>query len=63
MLVDVLQYANPVTPILTAIRDPLFFGQYPSWVDVVYSVVAATISLAVGALVFRRIDDRLAVEL
>jgi ABC-type polysaccharide/polyol phosphate export permease len=62
-LVDVLQYANPVTPILTAIRDPLFFGQYPSWVDVVYSVVAATISLAVGALVFRRIDDRLAVEL
>ena len=62
-LVDVLQYANPVTPILTAIRDPLFFGQLPSWGDVVYSVVAAALSLGLGALVFHRIDDRLAVEL
>lgn len=62
-LVDVLQYANPVTPILTAIRDPLFFGRLPSWVDVVYSVAVAAISLGLGALVFRRIDDRLAVEL
>jgi len=32
-------------------------------VDVVYSVAAAAISLGLGALVFRRIDDRLAVEL
>lgn len=62
-LVDVLRFANPVTPILTAIRDPLFFGQLPSWVDVVYSVAAAAISLGLGALVFHRIDDRLAVEL
>jgi ABC-type polysaccharide/polyol phosphate export permease len=62
-LIDVLQYANPVTPILTAIRDPLFFGQMPSWIDVVYSVAAAAISLGLGALVFRGVDDRLAVEL
>jgi ABC-type polysaccharide/polyol phosphate export permease len=62
-LIDVLRYANPVTPILTAIRDPLFFGVLPSWIDVVYSVVAATISLTLGALVLRRVDDRLAVEL
>jgi lipopolysaccharide transport system permease protein len=62
-LIKVLEYVNPVTPILTAIRDPLFYGRYPSWVDVVYSVAAAAISLAGAALVFRRVDDRLAVEL
>lgn len=63
VLIDVLSYVNPVTPILEAIRDPLFFGTLPSWVDVVYSVAAATASLALGALVFRRVDDRLAAEL
>lgn len=63
VLIDVLQYANPVTPILTAIRDPLFFGRLPSWIDVVYSVAAAAISLTAGAFVFKRVDDRLAVEL
>jgi lipopolysaccharide transport system permease protein len=62
-LINVLQYANPLTPILTAIRDPLFFGQLPGWIDVVYSVAAAAISLGLGTLVFRRADDRLAVEL
>ena len=62
-LIDVLQYVNPVTPILTAIRDPLFFGELPSAVDTGYAVGAAAVSLALGALVLRRVDDRLAVEL
>ena len=48
---------------LEAIRDPLFFGEWPRAADVLYALVAAAVSLALGALVFRRIDDRLAAEL
>ncbi len=62
-LITILEYANPLTPILTSIRDPLFFGELPSWIDVVYTVAAGVISLVLGALIFRRVDDRLAVEL
>jgi len=62
-LVDVVRYGNPLTPVLEAIRDPLFFGRLPSVADVVYAVVAAVLSLALGAAVFRRADDRLAVAL
>lgn len=60
---DVLYYANVFVPLLEAIRDPLFFGTWPRGTDVVYAVVAAAASLAAGAVVFRRIDDRLAAEL
>jgi lipopolysaccharide transport system permease protein len=62
-LVDVVRYANVLTPVLEAIRDPLFFGRLPSTVDVVYAVVAAAASLVVGALVLRRADDHLAAAL
>jgi ABC-2 type transport system permease protein len=60
---DVLYYANVFTPVLETIRDPLFFGSWPRGTDVLYALVAATLSLAAGALVFSRIDDRLAAEL
>jgi homopolymeric O-antigen transport system permease protein len=60
---DVLYYANVFVPLLEAIRDPLFFGEWPRASDVLYSLVAGAISLALGALVFRRIDDQLAAEL
>jgi ABC-type polysaccharide/polyol phosphate export permease len=62
-LIDVLYYGNFMAPVVTAIRDPLYFGVWPSVGDVVYTVGAAIVSLAVGALVFRRLDDELAVEL
>jgi lipopolysaccharide transport system permease protein len=62
-IADVLQYGNVIVPVLEAIRDPLFYGDFPRLVDVVYSVVAALVSLALGALVFTRIDDQLAAEL
>jgi ABC-type polysaccharide/polyol phosphate export permease len=62
-LLDVLTYGNFVTPPIQAIRDPLFEGQLPRVVDVVYLVVAAVTALALGALVFRRVDDEIAVEL
>ena len=61
-LVDLVHYANPLTPAIEAIRDPLFFGRLPEAGDVVYLAVSALLSLALGAFVFSRVDDRVAVE-
>jgi ABC-type polysaccharide/polyol phosphate export permease len=61
-LVDVVHWGNPLTPAIEAVRDPLFFGELPTAGDTIYLVVAAAVSLAVGALVFTRVDDRVAVE-
>jgi len=62
-LVDVLHWVNFVTPAVTAIRDPLFFGDLPRAADVVYLCASAVIALALGAFLFSRVDDRIAVEL
>ncbi len=62
-LVDAIHYLNPVTPPLLAIRDVIFFGSLPSLADSVYTACAAIAALMLGAFVFRRADDRLAVEL
>ena len=62
-LADVLRYANFLAPPVDAIRDPLFFGELPRAIDVVYLCVAAALSLALGAYAFSRVDDRMAVEL
>ena len=63
LLGDLLHYGNFVTPPLLAIRDPLFFGRMPAAGDAVYAIVAAVVALALGAVVFRRIDDQLAAAL
>jgi ABC-type polysaccharide/polyol phosphate export permease len=62
-IVQLLHWGNFVTPIVNAIRDPLFFGRMPFVGDVIYSVVAGAVALLLGALVFSRIDDQLAAEL
>jgi ABC-2 type transport system permease protein len=62
-LAQVLRYVNFMTPPIYAIRDPLFFGKAPRVLDVVYLLVAAAVALALGAWVFSRVDDRIAVEL
>ena len=62
-VVDLLRWGNPLTPPLYALRDPMFYGQLPDVWDVVYLCVAAVVTLALGAWVFRRVDDRIAVEL
>jgi homopolymeric O-antigen transport system permease protein len=62
-LADVLHYVNFVTPFVEAIRDPIFFGEFPEPGDVVYCVVAAIAALAVGGLVARRLDDQVAAQL
>jgi ABC-type polysaccharide/polyol phosphate export permease len=63
LLLDVLRFGNPIAPPIYAIRDALWSGHLPRLADVVYLVAAAAIALALGALVFRRVDDRIAVEL
>jgi lipopolysaccharide transport system permease protein len=63
VLLDVLRWGNPVAPPIYAVRDALWLGHAPRAADVVYLLVAAAVSLAVGSLVFRAVDDRIAVEL
>ena len=62
-LVDVLHWVNFVTPAVDAIRDPLFFGELPRLADVVYLCASAGVALVLGAFLFSRVDDRIAVEL
>ena len=62
-LVDVLRWGNPVTPPIEALRAPLWEGTLPSLADTIYLVVVSLASLALGAWVFGRVDDRIAAEL
>jgi len=62
-LIALLHWANPVAPPIFAIRDAIWSGRAPHAGDVIYAVVAAAVALVVGALVFRSVDDRIAVEL
>jgi ABC-type polysaccharide/polyol phosphate export permease len=48
--------------VIESFRDPIFFGELPPAADVIYLIVATVVSLALGALVFNRVDDRVAVE-
>jgi ABC-type polysaccharide/polyol phosphate export permease len=62
-LLDLLRWGNPLAPPIYAVRDALWLGAAPRLADVVYLLVAAALALALGAFVFRRVDDRIAVEL
>jgi len=62
-LLEVLRWGNPIAPPIYAVRDALWSGNLPRLADVVYLLVAATLALALGAFVFRAVDDRIAVEL
>jgi lipopolysaccharide transport system permease protein len=61
-LIDLVHYGNPLTPAIEAVRDPLFFGELPAVGDAIYLAVSALFALALGAFVFSRVDDRVAVE-
>jgi ABC-type polysaccharide/polyol phosphate export permease len=63
VLLDVLRWGNPVAPPIFAIRDAIWSGHAPHLADVVYLCLAAVLALILGALVFRRVDDRIAIEL
>jgi lipopolysaccharide transport system permease protein len=60
---DVIYYVNFVTPFVEAIRDPIFFGQLPALGDVLYCVVAGLVSLALGTLAARSLDDQVSATL
>jgi lipopolysaccharide transport system permease protein len=62
-IVEILRYGNPVSPAVSAIRDPLWAGSAPRAVDVIYLACSAVAALALGAFTFRHFDDRIAVEL
>jgi homopolymeric O-antigen transport system permease protein len=58
----VIHWLNPLSPAIEAVRAPLFLGTMPFWGDALYLVVACAAALALGAYVFRRVDDVIAVE-
>jgi ABC-type polysaccharide/polyol phosphate export permease len=62
-LKQILYWGNPITPPIEALRAPLYAGELPATGDVFYLVGAAIAALALGAFVFGRVDDRIAVEL
>ena len=57
-----VHWLNFLTPPIEALRAPLFFGTAPPAADTIYTAVAAVVALALGAFVFSRSDDRIAVE-
>jgi lipopolysaccharide transport system permease protein len=61
-VVNLIHWGNPLSPQIEALRDPLFYGRLPGLGDTVYTVVAAVLALALGAFVFNRVDDQIAVE-
>jgi ABC-type polysaccharide/polyol phosphate export permease len=62
-LLTLLHWANPVAPPIFAVRDAIWSGHAPRLSDVLYTLVAAIVALALGAVVFRSVDDRIAIEL
>jgi lipopolysaccharide transport system permease protein len=61
-LVDLIQWGNPLTPLIECFRAPLFLGEVPSTGDLIYLVVETVVALVLGALVFTAVDDRIAAE-
>jgi ABC-type polysaccharide/polyol phosphate export permease len=61
-LVGFIHWANPLAPAVESVRAPLFEGTLPFWGDALYLVVACAVALALGALVFRSVDDQIAIE-
>jgi ABC-type polysaccharide/polyol phosphate export permease len=58
---DALTWVNPVAPFITATRDVLYGGVWPSATTVAYVVIAAAVALAAGLALFRRMAAELAV--
>lgn len=55
-----LDWINPVAPFVEGARSILFYGTAP-WGQLLYTVVAATVALAAGTALFRRLQGELAV--
>jgi len=57
-----IHWLNPLSPIIQSFRAPLFEGDLPPLADFVYTVLVSLLSLALGAWVFSRVDDEIAIE-
>jgi len=57
-----IHWLNPLSPAVQAVRAPLFAGDLPRWTDALYLVVSCGVALALGAFVFSRVDDQIAIE-
>lgn len=56
-------YANPMTPIIVAYRDILYYGNVPEISTLVHAIGASLILLIIGFLVFGRLKKRFAEEM
>lgn len=54
---------NPVTVFMQIYRDILLYAQTPSMTSIAFVLLSATISLAAGAAVFKRLERRFAEEI
>ncbi|HET7567795.1 MAG TPA: ABC transporter permease [Gaiellaceae bacterium] len=61
-VVGAIHWLNPLSPAIEAIRAPLFYGRMPFWGDAVYLVLECAAALWLGAWVFARVDDQIAIE-
>ena len=60
---DLLEWGNPVAPFVESVRTILWAGTAPDGAHLIYVACAGLISLALGVLVFRRMERDLAVVL
>jgi ABC-type polysaccharide/polyol phosphate export permease len=56
-----LQWANPIAPFITGVRDVIYGGTAPQAGILLYVVAAAAVALAAGIALFRRLEAELAV--
>jgi lipopolysaccharide transport system permease protein len=63
LLGDAVEWANPIAPFVDAARDLLYTGAAPSLGQLAYLVVAGLGALAIGLVLFRRMERELAVVL
>ncbi len=54
---------NPVTEFMQIYRDILLYAQTPSLASIAFVLLSATISLAAGAAIFKRLERRFAEEI
>jgi ABC-type polysaccharide/polyol phosphate export permease len=59
----VLEWVNPISPFIAAVRAILYSGTAPTAATLAYVVAIAAVALGAGLLLFRRLEDRLAAVL
>ncbi|MGN1393371.1 MAG: ABC transporter permease [Succinivibrionaceae bacterium] len=54
---------NPMTPVIVAFRDILYYGQIPNIETLLSSVIFGVVSLVIGLIVFNKLKKKFAEEL